>query len=105
MLRATVENWQAYPELETLWLEMIGGLTDAIAREIEEERAAGRAPAGPDARGLAAMLAWTTERCLYVIGLGVPHGLAERETMLDALTQIWLTVIYGPQPHLREVAA
>jgi AcrR family transcriptional regulator len=98
VLQATVDNLHAYPELQALWLEMLGGLTDAIATEIEQERAAGRAPDGPDARGLAAMLAWTTERCLYGIGLGLPGALSDRDGMLAVLVQIWMAVMYGPAP-------
>jgi len=95
VLGATVENWHAYPELRSLWLEMIGGLTEAIALEIEHDRKGGLAPPGPDPRALAALLAWSTERCLYLIGLEelVPAG--ERDARLDALTQMWLTVMYS----------
>ena len=96
VMRATAENWHVYPELRTLWLEMIGGLTDAIAAEIDAERAAGRAPDGPDSRALASTLTWTTERCLYVIGLSLPSGPNDPDAMLAALAQIWLTAIYGP---------
>jgi AcrR family transcriptional regulator len=105
VLQATVENWHVFPELRTLWLSMMGGLTDAIAAEIDRERAAGRAPAGPDSRKLAAVLAWTTERCLYVAGLGLRDSLADEEDAVAALTQIWLAAMYGYSAEGREVAA
>jgi AcrR family transcriptional regulator len=105
VLRATVENWQAFPELEALWLEMIGGLSEAVATEIEEERAASRAPAGADAQALGAALAWTTERCLYVVGLDIDRTISDREPMLEALVQIWMHAIYGQAGGVREVAA
>jgi AcrR family transcriptional regulator len=105
VLRATVENWHVFPELEELWLEMIGGLSNAIAREIEQERAAGRAPDGPEAHGLGAALAWATERCLYVIGLGLPAPAGDPEAMLDALVQIWITTYYGAPSAAHAAAA
>jgi TetR/AcrR family transcriptional regulator, ethionamide resistance regulator len=105
VLRATVENWHAFPELEALWLDMIGGLSEAVATEIEEERSAGRAPAGTDAQALAAALAWTTERCLYVVGLDIDRTVSDREPMLEALVQIWMHAIYGGPTAAREAAA
>jgi TetR/AcrR family transcriptional regulator, ethionamide resistance regulator len=95
VLGATVENWQAYPELRDLWLEMIGGLTDAISAEIVHERALGNCPPGPDARALAALLAWTTERCLYLLGKDYMVASEDRQSRLGGLTQTWLHVMYG----------
>jgi AcrR family transcriptional regulator len=101
VLQATVENWNAIPELRIVWLQALGRLTEALAREIENERALGRAPGGPDSRTLAATLVWTTERCLYVSGLGGgtgPHEggpLAGESATVEALTRIWLGAMYG----------
>jgi TetR/AcrR family transcriptional regulator, ethionamide resistance regulator len=95
VLGATVENWQVYPELGALWLEMIGGLTNAITAEIVHERALGNCPPGPDARALAALLAWTTERCLYLLGKEYMVAPKDRAACLDGLTQTWLHVMYG----------
>jgi AcrR family transcriptional regulator len=94
VLAATVENWRAYPELRTLWLEMTAGLTEAISLEIEHERAAGRAPEGPDPHALAATLVWATEHCLYMTGNGARDAVS-REDVVDALTSIWTAGIYG----------
>jgi AcrR family transcriptional regulator len=95
VLQATVENWNAVPELREVWLRALGGLTTALAAEIDAERALGRAPAGPDSRSLAATLVWTTERCLYVSGLNVPDSIGDREETVDALTRLWLGAMYG----------
>lgn len=35
VLRATVENWHAFPELRALWLEVIQRLSTGMAHEIE----------------------------------------------------------------------
>jgi len=105
VLRAMVENWHTYPELKTVWLQMIGGLAESIASEIEHERAAGRAPAGADAHALGSMLAWTTERCLYVLGLGLPDPLANPAGTIEILAQVWASAIYGDQAGPHEAAA
>ena len=95
VLQATVENWNAIPELRDVWTAALGRLTDALAREIDSERDLGRAPQGPDSRQLAATLVWTTERCLYIGGLGVPGPLQGEGDTVEALTRIWLGAMYG----------
>jgi AcrR family transcriptional regulator len=95
VLQATVENWNAVPELREVWLRALGGLTTALAAEIDAERALGRAPAGPDSRSLAATLVWTTERCLYVSGLNVPDAIGDQTETVEALTRLWLGALYG----------
>jgi AcrR family transcriptional regulator len=96
VLRATVENWNAFPELRTLWLGVMERLTEGIAREIDHERAAGTAVPGPDTRQLAAVLAWAIARCLYVAGLGVHDFMASEKETVTAITRLWVTAAYGP---------
>jgi AcrR family transcriptional regulator len=95
VLQATVENWNAIPELRHVWTAALRRLTDALAREIDTERALGRAPDGPDSKTLAATLVWTTERCLYVGGLGDDGPCASKPDTVEALTRIWLGAMYG----------
>jgi TetR/AcrR family transcriptional regulator, ethionamide resistance regulator len=95
VLRATVENWHAFPELRALWLSFIERFSRAIAAEIDHERARGNAPPGTDSRQLATVLAWAVERCLYVAGLGVHDFLADETDAADALACIWLGAVYG----------
>jgi TetR/AcrR family transcriptional regulator, ethionamide resistance regulator len=96
VLRATVENWNAFPELRELWLGVMQRLADGIAAEIEHARAAGNAPPGPDSRQLAAVIAWAIERCLYVAGLGVHDFMADEQEAVSAITRLWVTAAYGP---------
>ncbi|HWF56223.1 MAG TPA: TetR/AcrR family transcriptional regulator [Solirubrobacteraceae bacterium] len=100
VLQATVENWNAIAELRSVWLRALGRLTDGLASEIDRERATGRAPGGPDSRSLAATLVWTTERCLYVSGLGLGDALDGEANVVDALTRIWLGAMYGAGDHV-----
>jgi AcrR family transcriptional regulator len=105
VLQATVENWNAIPELRQVWTAALRRLTHALAREIESERALGRAPAGPDSKCLAATLVWTTERCLYIGGLGHDGPLEGEADTVGALTRIWLGAMYGGADNGRAAAA
>ncbi len=104
VLGATVENWHVYPELRGLWLEMLSGLTDAIASELQEMRTGVAHPVGSEVRAIASMLAWTTERCLYTLGIDGYLAPDERETRLDALTQVWLSMLDNGSASNRQAA-
>jgi TetR/AcrR family transcriptional regulator, ethionamide resistance regulator len=101
VLQATVENWNSIPELRVVWLRALDGLTDALAAEIDRERARGRAPAGAASRALASTLVWTTERCLYVAALSDGTDL----DAVEALTAIWLGAMYGGKVEDGKIAA
>jgi AcrR family transcriptional regulator len=92
VLRAAVENWHAFPELRSLWLGVIERMTSDIAEEIEHGRGQGLLP---DSRQLAAVLAWTTERCLYVSGLGMYDFLPDEQAAVAGITSLWLAALNG----------
>ena len=98
VLRAAAEHWHAIPELRDIWLGLVDRFTQALANDINHERAEGFAPAGPDSRRLAATLIWTTERCLYVAGLGDDGQLADERATVDTITALWVGAVYGRQP-------
>jgi hypothetical protein len=62
---------------------------------IESERAAGLAPAGADARALAASLVWTAERAFHVAVGGEHPTLVDARTVVEPLTQLFVGSIYG----------
>jgi AcrR family transcriptional regulator len=99
LLRATCEHWASVPELREIWLGIIERFTDAFAREIDAERAAGLASGGIDSRVLAAMLLWSTERCAYVAGLGVDDDLPNEQAIFNSMLTIWLRAIYAETPN------
>jgi AcrR family transcriptional regulator len=94
-MRAVHEHWNSTPELRTLWIGVVDRFTDAVAAELERERAAGLAPPGPPARQTAAALLWGTERCLYVAGLGIDPDLADEQQALEPLLAMWVGTLYG----------
>jgi AcrR family transcriptional regulator len=92
---AVSEEWPAIPELKEIWFAMLGDFTTRLARMIEYERAAGAAPAGADARALAASLVWTAERSFHVAVGGEHPTLVDASTVVEPLVQLFVGTIYG----------
>lgn len=94
-LRAAVEHWHSVEELRPLWLVAVARFTEAIASEIDRQRASGLAPHGVDSLELTTALLWATERSLYVAGLEVGSPLSCEEDAVPALYALWRGAIYG----------
>jgi AcrR family transcriptional regulator len=93
VMRASLENWQAVPELRDAWGGMIARFTAAAAAQIERDREAGVAQPGPDATRLAGALIAMNERCVYyAVANGDP---ADDEALVETLTHIWMAAIYS----------
>jgi len=98
VLRAIVEHWRSDERLAALWMEMMEGFTTAATHRIEHDRATGRAPiTDVDAHTLASMLTWMSERIYYLAAIGHPAFRNEQQ-VTDALTDVWLSVIYNGPP-------
>lgn len=92
VMRASLENWQAVPELRDAWGGMIGRFTAAAAAQIERDREVGVAQQGPDATRLAGALMAMNERCVYyAVASGDP---ADDEALVETLTHVWMAAIY-----------
>jgi len=100
-LRAAVEHWNSVDELRTIWLAAVARFTEAIAGEIDRQRAAGIAPGGVDGRELTSALLWATERTLYVAGLDVGSPLAGEEQVVPVLYAVWRGALYGAGAEIR----
>jgi TetR/AcrR family transcriptional regulator, ethionamide resistance regulator len=87
VLRAIVENWRGDPELTALWLGQMNSYTDATAARIETDTGASAYP-------LAAALTWLGERLYYLAALDITP-FDNQDTLVDVLTHIWMTSIYG----------
>jgi AcrR family transcriptional regulator len=92
---AVSTEWPAIPELKEIWFAMLGDFTTRLARMIESERAAGAAPAGADARALAASLVWTAERSFHVAVGGEHPTLVDASAVVEPLVQLFVGSIYG----------
>jgi AcrR family transcriptional regulator len=95
LLFTASEEWPAVPELRRLWFRMHADLTRRVATVIDEDRAAGLAPAGADATALAASLVWMTERSLLVARTGRVAALPDLEALIDPLVQLYVGTIYA----------
>jgi AcrR family transcriptional regulator len=98
ILRAAHEHWSTNAEIGEQWVAGVELFTDAIAAQIERDRGAGAAPAGPDPRQLAASLLWGTQYCLYAAGLGVDADLDGEQAALESLAAMWTRSIYAKPP-------
>jgi AcrR family transcriptional regulator len=94
-LRATMQHWSTNEEIGRQWVAGVELFTGALAQQIERDRRAGLAPAGPDARALAAALLWGTQHCLYAAGLGVDADLDGERGAFEPLMAMWSRSIYG----------
>ncbi len=92
---AVSEEWPAIPELKAIWFGMLGDFTARLARLIEDDRAAGVAPAGADAQALAASLVWTAERAFHVTATGEDPTLRDPQALVEPLVQLFVGTIYG----------
>jgi len=95
VLRASVRARDTDPRMREFWNAAGRRFIDAVAAQIERERAAGLAVAGPpSARRLASLLVWMNEQAC------VNHSLTRRSSKADAefieaLCAVWSRSVYG----------
>jgi TetR/AcrR family transcriptional regulator, ethionamide resistance regulator len=90
--RALLEARAASPAVRDMWEAGRSDFAGVIAGMIGTERAADRAPAGPDEDALAKVLLDVNDHALerHSLGVGPP-----RDEHIDVLTHLWLRTIYG----------
>jgi AcrR family transcriptional regulator len=92
LYRAVLEASRASSALREVWDGYRETFVAPVATLIDDERAAGRAPAGPDSQALATMLLELGDRTLERLDPDDPDGIARRA---DVLATIWLRSVYG----------
>lgn len=90
--RALLEARATNPEIRAMWEADRESFQDVVADMIRTERAAGRAPDGVDASGLASVLLDLNDRNME---RRVVEPIPERQTHIDVVTSIWVRSIYG----------
>jgi AcrR family transcriptional regulator len=92
LLRALADAATSDEELARFWHGILDRFVDRAQKRIEEAREAGHAGPG-EPRATAFALCWMTERTFHQQSfLGDP---LPQDELLDALTGIWVHVIYG----------
>lgn len=94
-LRAIHEHWNDTEQLRELWSGVVARFVTATAEELEQQRQAGLTQYEGDSRLVASTLIWSTERCLYVAGMGVDPNLPDEQAALEALLILWRSTLYG----------
>ncbi len=89
MLDARAASTSVRDQFDSFQASFVG----VVAGVIEEERAAGRAPAGVDATALATALLDLNDRTLERV-VRAPAGF-DWDEHLEAVVHVWLTAIYG----------
>ena len=92
--RAAHEVRASHPEVRELLVKFMDKWIDSTTAIIEAGRAAGLAPTTLPARDLATALYLMNERALFASFTDEQPSIAQ-ERLLDTLTHIWVTSIYG----------
>lgn len=95
VLRACQEGWRSNDDLAVVWTGILQRFTDDLASSIARERALGLAPAGREAREVAAVLAWSSENLFYLAGRGLLPSTGSEADIVDGLVDVFLRLIYA----------
>ncbi|WP_280463465.1 TetR/AcrR family transcriptional regulator [Nocardia carnea] len=96
---AVLDARSASAAVREIWESERQAFIPSIAAMIDDERRAGRAPAGGDAETLADVLLLLNERLLERLTLGAD---LDRERYIESVVTVWLRSIYAPATHHRE---
>ncbi|NKY33741.1 TetR/AcrR family transcriptional regulator [Nocardia speluncae] len=90
---AVLDARSASAAVREIWESERQAFIPSIAAMIDDERRAGRAPAGGDAATLADVLLLLNERLLERLTLGAE---LDRERYIESVVTVWLRSIYAP---------
>ncbi|CAJ1494554.1 TetR/AcrR family transcriptional regulator [[Mycobacterium] burgundiense] len=95
LTRAGAEAISTNPEVRALWSGFMQKWIDQTAALIAAERGRGAAPDTLPARELATALNQMNERAM-IAAISEESGAVPADRLVDTLTHIWMTSIYGP---------
>ncbi len=98
LFKAVLEARATSSAVRELWDSDRQSFVEPVAAMIDAERAAGRAPDGPDSTVLATLLLELNDRLLERMTTG---GTLTRKQLIDGSVAIWLRAIYGTTPKER----
>jgi AcrR family transcriptional regulator len=94
VLMAAAEAWRADAAVSDAWGELMQRYALSVRGYIERARAAGTAPAGPDAETLAGALVWLNESALYRAFNGSAPAPDDESRLIGALSAVWMRAIH-----------
>ncbi len=92
LYRAMLDARATSEAVRALWESDRESFVPHLAAVIDDERAAGRAPAGSPSAALASVLLELNDRMLERLALG---GRLDREQLVETVVHVWLRSIYG----------
>lgn len=92
LFRAMLDARATSETVRTLWESDRESFVAPLAAVVDDERAAGRAPAGAPSAALASVLLELNDRMLERLALG---GSLDREQLVETVVHVWLRSIYG----------
>ncbi|MGW0039437.1 TetR/AcrR family transcriptional regulator [Gordonia sp. NPDC003376] len=102
---SVIEHMHTEPPVAAAWQRMFARFVGAIAEQIEFERAEGRAPDGPPAEMIAAMLVGAAERVFYVTTRELDPRLPSVDSLVSPLQAVTEAAIYGGRSEPDETSA
>jgi AcrR family transcriptional regulator len=98
VFQAAVELRYVDPEMMATSERTIAHFASNIGAQLEADRAAGIAPAGPPAGPLVTTLLWSSEHALYIASRGLSTDLPDEYAAIVPLETMWLGALYGTIP-------
>jgi TetR/AcrR family transcriptional regulator, ethionamide resistance regulator len=95
LLMAAAEAWRGDGTVSQAWAFLMQRYALSVIRHIEHVRAAGPAPAEPDATTLATLLVWLNESALYLTFATAEARSEDDRRIAETLAAIWLRSIYA----------
>jgi AcrR family transcriptional regulator len=95
VMEAVLENQHAVPDLAKVWSSASEPFRATLTAQIQAERDTGRAPQGPPATVIAAILIAGADLIFYVGSTGTYDRLRTPAQRLDAIVAIAMAAIYG----------
>jgi AcrR family transcriptional regulator len=95
VFRAAMQYWHTIPELRGLWLHFLDQQIAALTAFIEQQRALGRAVAGPPADELARVLVWTAVHSFIAAAATDDEDPDAELRVVPSVAHVWGLAIYG----------
>jgi AcrR family transcriptional regulator len=105
VLIAAAEAWRADAAVSDAWGELMQRYALSVRGYIDRARAAGAAPAGPDAETLAGALVWLNESALYRAFNGSAPAPDDESRLIGALSAVWMRAIHDSSGERRRSVA